>query len=96
MPGPAWATRPARRSRAAPDDAAVILTITVKPNARDSVLAQDAEGRWSARLRAPPVDGKANAALLALVAAHFGCPPSKVRLVGGAGSRTKRVDVAIP
>lgn len=72
----------------------MLLTITVKPNARDSVLEQDADGRWTARLRAPPVDGKANAALLALVAAHFGCPKSRVSLVGGAASRTKRVEVA--
>jgi uncharacterized protein YggU (UPF0235/DUF167 family) len=72
----------------------MILTITVKPNARDSVLAQDADGRWTARLRAPPTEGKANAALLALVAAHFDCAPSKVSLIGGAASRIKRVEVA--
>jgi uncharacterized protein (TIGR00251 family) len=70
-----------------------VLAIKVKPNARDSVLEQDAAGHWNARLRAPPVDGKANAALLALVAAHFDVPRSRVSIVGGATGRSKRVRI---
>jgi uncharacterized protein YggU (UPF0235/DUF167 family) len=50
----------------------MLLTIKVKPNARNSGLAQAADGTWSAQLKSPPVDGKANAELVALVAKHFG------------------------
>ena len=43
------------------------------------------------RLRAPPVEGKANAALLAFLAKRLGCPRSKLELVAGATGRLKRV-----
>lgn len=71
-----------------------ILHVKVRPNARTSLLVQAEDGRWQAQLRSSPVDGKANAELIALVAAHFGCAKSKVSIAGGATSRTKRVRVA--
>jgi uncharacterized protein YggU (UPF0235/DUF167 family) len=45
------------------------------------------------RVTAPPVDGKANAALCALVAARAGVPRSRVRVVRGAAARDKVVRV---
>jgi uncharacterized protein YggU (UPF0235/DUF167 family) len=42
---------------------------------------------------APPVDGKANAALCALVAKRAGVAPSRVQVVRGAASRDKVVRV---
>ena len=44
------------------------LAIKVKPNARESALEELRDGCWLATLKAPPVDGKANAELIALVA----------------------------
>jgi hypothetical protein len=70
------------------------LTIKVKPNARRSELIQQPDGGWAASLASPPVDGKANAELIALVARHFGVAKSRVTLVHGATSRIKRVQVA--
>jgi uncharacterized protein YggU (UPF0235/DUF167 family) len=45
------------------------------------------------RVTAPPVDGKANAALCAFVAGAAGVPPSRVSVVRGATSRDKVVRV---
>jgi uncharacterized protein len=45
------------------------------------------------RVTAPPVDGKANAALCALVADRAGVPPSRVSVVRGTTSRDKVVRV---
>jgi uncharacterized protein len=45
------------------------------------------------RVSAPPVDGKANAALCALVAERAGVPPSRVSVVRGLASRDKVVRV---
>jgi uncharacterized protein YggU (UPF0235/DUF167 family) len=45
------------------------------------------------RVRAPPEDGKANAALCALIAENLGVAASKVRLLAGARSRIKQVGV---
>lgn len=71
----------------------VLLTIRVKPNSRVSSLQQDAGGIWRAALKAPPVDGKANAELVTLVARHFGCAKASVRITAGAGARIKRVRI---
>ena len=76
-----------------PPMAAVVLQVRVRPNARVSSLQQAADGTWQALLKAPPVDGKANEELIALVADHFGCRKSSVVIKAGASSRTKLVRV---
>jgi uncharacterized protein YggU (UPF0235/DUF167 family) len=70
------------------------LLVKVKPNARQSSLQRQPDGSWLALLKSPPVDGKANAELIALVAREFGCARSAVGIATGAGSRTKRVRIA--
>ena len=70
-----------------------ILQVKAKPNSRVSQLSLQADGTWLAQLKAAPVDGKANAELIALVAAHFGCRKSQVDIRSGAGSPFKRVAV---
>ena len=71
----------------------MILRIKVKPNSRSSSLIQEADGSWQAKLRAPPVDGKANDELVTLVAAHFKCRKAAVVIKSGASGRTKLVKV---
>ena len=70
------------------------IQVKVKPNARSSTLEQLADGTWLARLKAPPVDGKANAELIALVARQFGQPKSRVSISRGTSGRLKRVTIA--
>lgn len=53
-----------------------------------------ADGTWLAQVEAPPVDGKANEALIALIAAHFDLRRSQVEIKTGEGSRLKRVQLA--
>jgi uncharacterized protein (TIGR00251 family) len=72
----------------------VVLQVKVKPRARASSLEQLADGTWIARLKSPPVDGKANAELVALVAERFGCLKAAVTIKAGAGGRLKLVKVA--
>lgn len=71
----------------------MILHIKVKPNARRSELSQQADGSWLALVKAPPVDGKANAELVALIAEHFGCRKAQVDIRSGAAGRMKRVEI---
>jgi len=65
---------------------------------RDAVegWAQSADGssHLKARVRAVPEDGKANAALIALLAASLDVPKSTVRIASGATARLKRVEIA--
>jgi uncharacterized protein YggU (UPF0235/DUF167 family) len=70
-----------------------ILQVKAKPNARVSLLSRQADGTWLAQLKSPPVDGKANAELIELVAREFGCAKSSVTIKAGAGGKFKRVVV---
>ena len=70
------------------------IQVRVKPNARASALEQAGDGTWSARLKAAPVEGKANAELIALIARHFGCPRAAVSIRHGATGRIKLVQIA--
>lgn len=53
-----------------------------------------ASGELRARVAAPPIDGQANRELLALLARQLSVPPSSLRLVQGAGSRQKIVEIS--
>jgi uncharacterized protein (TIGR00251 family) len=72
---------------------AVILQVKVKPRAKASELSQLADGTWIARVKAPPVDGKANEELVALVAETFRCRKAAVTIKSGASGRIKLVRV---
>lgn len=68
-------------------------TVTVKatPRANRSEIT-GADPDWlRVRLQAPPVDGKANAALAALFASIFSIPKRAVELLSGDTSRLKRI-----
>lgn len=71
------------------------LSVKVKPNAKTTALEQLADGSWLATVKAAPVDGKANAALIALIAAYFSVPKRAVTITAGAGARVKRVTVQV-
>lgn len=74
----------------------MMVRIKVKPNSRTASLTPEPDGSWRAQLRSPPVDGKANAELVALVAKHFGCPRSAVTIKSGLSGRSKLVRIDAP
>lgn len=71
-----------------------VLMVKAKPNSRVSALTKQDDGTWLAQLKSPPVDGQANAELVALVAREFGCAKSAVSITAGASSKLKRVVIA--
>lgn len=71
----------------------MLLQVRVKPGSRTSALTRAADGSWVATLKSPPVDGKANTELVALVAAHFERPKSAITIKSGAAGRIKIVRV---
>jgi uncharacterized protein len=74
----------------------LIIEVKVKPNAGASQLRQDESGQWLAQVRSPPVDGKANAELIGLVAKHFTCRKAAVSIKTGAAGRLKLVKIQTP
>jgi uncharacterized protein (TIGR00251 family) len=75
------------------DGDAVVLAIHVQPGASRSEAAGEHGHELKIRLAAPPVDGRANAALIAFVARRLDVPRSQVELISGAASRQKRLRV---
>ena len=69
------------------------IQVRVKPNSRVAALDQQDDGTWLARIKSPPVDGKANAELIALIAQRFGLRKAQVSITSGAGGRMKLVEI---
>ncbi len=66
----------------------------VIPRARKDEVGGERAGRLLVRTTAAPVDDKANAAVIKLVAAHLGVPHRRVELVAGHRSRDKTLQVS--
>ena len=76
------------------DGDGVVLTLHIQPGAKRTEVAGLHGHALKIRLAAPPVDGKANEALIAFVAKTLGVSKSHVELVSGQTSRAKRLRVA--
>ena len=70
-----------------------MLQVRVKPNSRTSELIEEAGGAWTARVQAPPIDGRANKELIKLIADYFDVPKSRVGIRTGASGRMKLVEI---
>ncbi len=71
-----------------------VLELLVQPRASRTRIAGEHDGRLKIQLAAPPVDGEANAALLAFLAGSLGVKRADVALLAGETGRRKRVRVA--
>jgi uncharacterized protein (TIGR00251 family) len=71
-----------------------VIAVRVIPRASRSQIDGTRGDALLVRLKAPPVDGAANAELIRLIAAALDVPPRNVSLAGGEHSRQKRVAVA--
>lgn len=69
------------------------FTVNVKPSSRESRIEQGEEGRLLARVKSAPVNGKANAELIGLLAKYLKVPKSRIGIKSGSGGRTKLVVV---
>ena len=69
------------------------ISVKVKTNARTSQVRTLEKGRLEVSVHAPPVDGKANEEVIALLAGHFGKLRRSVRIRSGHSSKNKIVEV---
>jgi uncharacterized protein (TIGR00251 family) len=74
-------------------DGRLTLTLHIQPGAKKTEVAGEHGDALKIRLAAPPVDGKANAALLAFIAERLGVSKNAVTLKSGQTSRRKVVEV---
>lgn len=74
-------------------DGGYILQVRVTPRASRNEMRGWHGGALKVRLRAPPVDGKANEALVDFLAEALEVPRSRVAILAGGASRLKSVFV---
>jgi len=67
--------------------------VRVQPRARRDEIVGERAGAVLVRVTAPPVEGKANAALCRLLAKRLGLPRGKVAIVRGGSARDKLVEI---
>ncbi|MDE1920629.1 MAG: YggU family protein [Candidatus Omnitrophica bacterium] len=70
----------------------MLLTVKVIPGASRNLLKEE-DGMTKVYLTAPPVDGKANQALIKFLAGHYGVNKSAVTIVKGEKSRHKAIEI---
>jgi uncharacterized protein (TIGR00251 family) len=71
----------------------MLIPVRVIPRSSKNTLEWE-RGALKARLTAPPVEGAANEALIALLAEYLAVPKRAIRIVHGATSRQKTVEIA--
>ena len=70
-----------------------LLQLAVQPGARRTGADGLHDGALRVKLVAPPVEGKANEALIAWLAAELGCPKRALRVARGATARRKTIEI---
>ena len=76
------------------DGDATVIALHLQPGAKRSKVCGMYGDAVKLAIQAPPVDGKANAALCTFLAARLKLPTAAVTLVSGASGRDKRVRIA--
>jgi uncharacterized protein (TIGR00251 family) len=71
----------------------VRVSVRVTPGASTNAIGEERDDMLHVKVTAPPEDGKANAAVVKLLAKHWGVPPSAVDVLTGTTSRNKTVFV---
>lgn len=81
------------------NDGGVRMFVRVAPGAAKDEIAGlwngvDGEAHLAVKVTAPPDKGKANAAVVKLIATHLGLPKSSVSIMAGETSRLKTIAVS--
>lgn len=70
------------------------LAVRITPRSRKNEIVEILnDGTVKIRLTAPPVEGKANDALIAFLSDVIGVPPSQIDIIAGATGREKLVSI---
>jgi uncharacterized protein (TIGR00251 family) len=74
----------------------LLIEVQVQPKSSRNAIVGVHDDALKISLNAPPVEGKANKALVRLLAKCLRCPKSDLAIVSGQTSRRKRLVVRIP
>ena len=74
-----------------PHKEGIVLSVRVSPRASTSRIAGVIEGELKVSLHAPPTEGQANRELLRVLSKSLSIPKSRMEILSGETSRSKRV-----
>lgn len=69
------------------------IIVKAKPNSKEDKIEKIDDHSYIVSVNAPPIGGKANAAIVKLLADYFDISPSMVEIVSGYTARTKVVEI---
>jgi len=69
------------------------LAVKVQPRSSRAGVEPAGPGEWRVRVHAAPEGGKANDEVIELLAAHFGVPRTHIKILRGASSPKKIVEI---
>ncbi len=69
------------------------IFVKVKPNSKKESVKRIDPAHFEIWVKAPPAEGKANAAAINLLARHFDIPKSRIKIVTGAKSKQKVFEI---
>ena len=70
------------------------IILNIKPGSSQEKIIENPDGSFTVYLRAKPHDGEANVALIKLLSKHFRIGKTSIKIVSGAKSRNKTVEIA--
>jgi len=68
------------------------IQVKVKPNSKVGEVSQEGDS-FVVKVKEPPKEGRANRAVIRLLAEHFGVPRSQVRILSGFNRKNKVVEI---
>lgn len=69
------------------------IKVKVKPNSKQQKIEQFEDGTWIIRLKSPPIDGKANQELIALLAKKWKVPKKQITIKTGLSCKHKLIEI---
>ena len=68
------------------------IKVRVKPNSKTEEVIAEGDG-FTVKVKEPPIEGKANRAVIRLLAKHFGVSETRISISSGLRSRVKVIEV---
>ena len=69
------------------------ISVKAKPNSREEKVEQIAEGQFVVSVKEPPIQGRANEAIIRALAEYFSVSKLQIKIISGWTSRQKIIEI---
>jgi len=71
----------------------MLISVRVNPNSKKELVEKTGEREYIVRVKAAPVEGKANEAVIKLLSEHCDIPKSRISILKGHSGKTKLIEI---